>query len=347
MARERCAAALAALGFETRELSFVYSSFPGRLGTPLFGAATIVLVGLAGRYGTAGHRWLPTLVLVAGASFMLVAGTWMARRGVLAFPLMREPGTNLVATRPGEAPRVWLCAHLDSKSQPIPTFVRSAGVVFMAVGYLLMLLIAMRAAGGAEPTRFSWALAAFLTLLGAIPVLSSIVGARSPGALDNASGVAAVVEAARLLQGIGDVGVLITDAEELGMAGARAWCAARPPDEREETVLNCDGVDDHGHVAVMYTGRRPATLLAAAATAARESGITHEAMRMIPGVLTDSVAFTDAGLPSVTFMRGSVRSFLRVHRPSDNLSRLRGTGIAETAALMASTARVLLRPEAT
>ena len=37
-----------------------------------------------------------------------------------------------MATRGGSAPRVWLVAHLDSKSQPIPSALRVAGVVVLA-----------------------------------------------------------------------------------------------------------------------------------------------------------------------------------------------------------------------
>ena len=49
------------------------------------------------------------------------------------------------------------------------------------------------------------------------------------------------VEAALRLAGTRDVGVLVTDAEELGLAGAHAWAAAGAG--RGAIVLNCDGVD--------------------------------------------------------------------------------------------------------
>jgi hypothetical protein len=60
---------------------------------------------------------------------------------------------------------------------------------------------------------------------------------------------------------------------------------------------------------------------------------------MIPGVLTDSVAFADRGLMSVTFSRGTWRSLVRVHTRRDDLGHLNGTGIPETATLIAATAR--------
>jgi hypothetical protein len=70
----------------------------------------------------------------------------------------------------------------------------------------------------------------------------SVVGQRSAGALDNASGVAAVLDAAAALSPALPIGVLIADAEELSLAGARAWARSRPAG----VALNCDSVDDDG-----------------------------------------------------------------------------------------------------
>jgi acetylornithine deacetylase/succinyl-diaminopimelate desuccinylase-like protein len=133
------------------------------------------------------------------------------------------------------------------------------------------------------------------------------------------------------------IGVLITDGEELGLAGARAW--AREHRGRHATVLNGDGVDDVGEVQAMYSGRPPAALLRVVEGAAREEGVRCHIARMVPGLLTDSVAFTAAGMTSVTFSRGTWGSLARVHSRRDDLTRLRGTGIAEVAALVARTAR--------
>jgi Zn-dependent M28 family amino/carboxypeptidase len=183
-----------------------------------------------------------------------------------------------------------------------------------------------------------WAYAALVALAGAFPVVLSMTGNRSAGALDNASGVAAVIAAARDLGDVPDVGVLITDAEELGLAGAQAWAESRP----RGVVLNCDGVDDGGINVVMYTRPRPDGVLRATARASRVTGVAHESMRLIPGILADSVAFSAAGMPAVTFSRGTWWSLARVHSKRDDLAHLRGDGIDVTARLMAATARELL-----
>lgn len=338
-ARGRCVRELRQLGFEVREHAFTFSAFPGRFGTPLIGASAAALVGFASqRAGEAPSYW-PLLILAIGGVTVLLMGGWLATSAVLDAPVLRGHGVNLEAARPASIPSVWLCAHLDSKSQPVPSLVRTAGMMLEAAGVIYTLALALAAALGAQIHPSYWTQAAIVTLIGAIPVMLSVVGARSPGALDNASGVATVIEAARQLMNEKAVGVMITDGEELGLAGARAWARAA----RTATVLNCDGVDDVGRVVLMYTGRRPSPLLSAVDRASRTTGVEHTARRMIPGILTDSVAFTAAGFASVTFSRGSMRTLLRVHSASDDLAHLAGTGIAETATLMAATARDLLQ----
>lgn len=323
------------MGYAVRERPFEYSGFPGRLATPLLGGVGAAIVGFAGKWGVDGARVAPFILLALGALALFVVGRWLAVRGVLEAPVMRERGVNLEATRAGDTPSIWLCAHVDSKSQPVPTLARSSGIVLEAIGYLSVLALAAVSAAGATPDRFYWEFTAAVTLVGALPVVLSMVGTRSPGALDNASGVATVIAAARQLASERGVGILLTDGEELGLAGARAWAREASP----ATILNCDGVDDVGGVQVMFSGKRPEKLLDAVARASRATGVVYGSSRLIPGVLTDSVAFSDAGLSSVTFSRGSWRSLARVHSSRDDLAHLQGSGIAETARLIAATAR--------
>jgi Zn-dependent M28 family amino/carboxypeptidase len=165
----------------------------------------------------------------------------------------------------------------------------------------------------------------------------SVVGTRSAGAVDNASGVATVLGAAWLIGADDRVGVLITDAEELGLAGARAWTRSRTG----RTALNCDGVDDDGPLTIMYSGSAPETLVKAARGAAKAEGQPIRVMRLIPGILADSVAFTAAGWRSVTLSRGTLRTLRRIHTSADSLDRMRGTGIAPTARVLALAAKEL------
>ncbi len=162
---------------------------------------------------------------------------------------MRRRAVNLEARRGGE-PEVWLIAHLDTKSQPVPLLVRAAGIAASAVVWPVTAVLALLAARGAVP-YFSVSVAAIIGALAALPLVLSTVGDDSPGALDNASGVAAVIGATDLIGADMPIGVVITSAEELGMAGAAAWARGRPVG----VAINCDGVDDDGGVTFTIASR--------------------------------------------------------------------------------------------
>jgi Peptidase family M28 len=336
--RRYCAGVLTALGFTVVERPFEYSAAVGELGTPAGGAAALLLVlGAAG----ASLGSLPLLglgVLVGGGALVMLAGRWAARRGVLDIPVRRRHGVNLEARRAAAAPGLWLVAHIDSKSQPISLIVRAGGIVVLALAYVGAAVLAVRSAFGGHPSTVSWGLVVAAAVIGAIPVLASVVGSRSPGAVDNASGVATVLTAAELATEIVD-GVLITDAEELGLAGARAWCAA--PESAHVPVFNCDGVDDVGVLTLMWTRPRVSRLERAVRSAAAESGEPLRVIPLIPGVLVDGLAFSDAGWDVVTLSRGSVETLRRIHTRRDDLARLSGTGVAAAALVLARAARLI------
>jgi hypothetical protein len=335
-ARERCARALRDLGYQVTEAPFEFSAFPGRFGVPLLGAVVMGVVAVAGHWGARGARVFPLVALISGGLAVAALGIWLARYGVLRLGIMRATGVNIQASRTSEV-RVWLCAHVDSKSQPVPTLVRAFGIGLESAGAAVTLLLAIGAAIGVHAPYAVWAAAAGVTLVGAVPVVLSVVGDRSPGALDNASGVVTVMSAARELRDLEGIGVLLTDAEELGLAGAHAWSASRAP----TVVLNCDGVDDAGDVTIMLPRAHSSSLREVIATASSTSGVAHRARGIPIGLLTDSVAFAQHGLASATFSRGRWSSLARVHSARDNLSRLTGRGIPDVARLMAATARLL------
>jgi acetylornithine deacetylase/succinyl-diaminopimelate desuccinylase-like protein len=333
-ARSYAEQVLEASGFAIAREPFTYSAFPGRYGTPIGGAiaaATVLVAAATGIAREGGHA--PLAVLFIGV-LVLAAFAWsMLGDAVLTLPMARAAGVNVVATRAGSAPRVWLVAHLDSKSQPVPSLLRVLGVMMLASS--LVLAIAATALQLASlPGRMVWWVTALDALVGAAPLVASVVGARSPGALDNASGVAAVLGAAQMLEPQAGVGVLLTSAEELGLAGARAWARMRAPG----VALNCDGVDDEGALTIMHGSNPPADVVQAVKSAAARD--VH-VRRMPLGLLTDSVALADRGWRAVTLSRGSLASLRRVHTPHDSLDSLKGTGIHETATVLARVAEAL------
>jgi hypothetical protein len=331
-ARRYCRSVLEPLGFTIREHEFEYSAFGGAWAMPVLGVAT-PLGATAAVAARAAHPWLSVVVAAAlGVTMALVA--YAGGAGVLTLPIMRRRGTNLVATRGADDPPVWLVAHADSKWQPVSMIVRVAGIVLSA------LVLAALVVATAVRSPAAWPLVVVLWL-SALPLMLSVVGARNHGTVDNASGVAAVLEAAEHLPIHLPIGVLITDAEELALAGARAW--ARERESGVGVALNCDSIDDAGPLTAMYTGGRSrhADLLAALTTGAAAEGEPYRSMRLVPGVLADSVALAEAGWRTVTLSRGTVRTLGRIHTSRDTLNAMRGTGVPGAARVLARAAREL------
>lgn len=330
-ARAYCADVLRGLGFTTNESAFEYSAFAGAYATPLAG---LLIVPFAAALAFGPRSRMTALIGMLVLALASVAARYVARQGILQLPLARRRGINLEAVRGSEEPRVWLVAHIDSKWQPVAMLARVAGVMATAIALSGLLLLAV--ARAAVPATATWILFA-LACAGALPLMLSYVGAGNHGTVDNASGVAAVLEAAAAIPSSARVGVLITDAEELALAGARAWARSRAP----SIALNCDSVDDDGSLVVMYSGSRPARLVSALAAAASAMGGNVRVLRLIPGILTDHVALADAGWETVTLSRGDVRTLQRIHTSRDSLASMRGTGIASAAHVLARTATEL------
>src|SRR5690606_31427687 len=116
-----------------------------------------------------------------------------------------------------------------------------------------------------------WLLLTGIGVLSALPIAASTVGSRSPGALDNATGVAAVLLAAGALPREAACRVCITSAEELGLAGARAWVGARSGG-KPQPVWNVDTLDDAGTTQAMWSGRMPRDTVARLAGVAGDAG---------------------------------------------------------------------------
>jgi hypothetical protein len=267
---------------------------------------TVCFVGLSG------------LVLVSVVTFGMASGK---------LPSRSEPveAVNLEASC-GE-PTVWLVAHLDSKGQRLSLRGRVVAVIGFGVGSAVVIAaLAVRMFG---PLPWWAALpVTVLALVGGGAMSLSEPRDDSPGAVDNATGVIAALVAAAELADRSDVGVLVTDAEELGMEGARAWVAATGS---SVPFVNFDGVDSIGRYRIAMheaSGPRSAAFdgprMLASAIAARleEQGQAVKVGRLPPGVLVDGVVLADGGMPGVTLSRGNMSTLGVVHTPNDGIDRV-------------------------
>ena len=334
-AREYAATVLTTLGFTVHEERFTYSAFPGRYATPVAGAVLGATIVVASALGLDGSAIGAAAVLVTGGLATARFARWMLGDGVLTVPWLRCEGVNLAATRGSREPTVWLSAHLDSKSQPVPSAVRVTGISMLALGMVLALgAMGLTLVGVHSRTTWWGALAAGVA--GALPVMASVVGARSDGAVDNASGVAAVLAAAARVGPECGCGVLLFSAEELGLAGARAWARTHAA----STALNCDGVDDGGSLVIMYNLPAPSDVIDAVRVAVPAPKVAR-ARHMPLGLLTDSTALAAAGWRAVTLSHGSLATLRRIHTANDSLAALRGDRIDGVADILARAAEAL------
>jgi hypothetical protein len=335
-ARRLCRDELVRSGFACSEIPFEFSEWPGRWGPIHVAAAQAVTIILVSRTELSMG---PLAALIVGAIVVTVLLLLLGdakRRWTSDFRFMRAKSVNLEAKR-GE-PKLWLVAHLDSKSQTIPMLFRIAGSLAQALVALVALLMLLLALAGALQDAKVWTWIQVAAVVAATPTLICWVRNDSNGALDNASGVAAVLLAASDLQQTPDLGVLLTSGEELGLAGARDWARGLA---RDVTVLNCDTFDDVGKWRCMHTGRTPQRLTAAVETSASALGLQLSTGRLIPGILADSIAFSDLGIAAVTLSRGTLSTLARIHTRRDNSPLLTGKGVANGARLLSQIARQL------
>lgn len=211
------------------------------------------------------------------------------------------------------------------------------GVLSAAVAASILVVLILTVCD--DPGRFTTAISGFgnaatilswLTVVAALPIIFCFISNMSNGALDNATGVASIVLAAEQIDRSRNIGVVITSAEELGLAGARRFAAA---ESTGEIAINCDTVDDNGFFYCMASGARRPRLDEAIDRASRGS---LRLRPMIPGILADNVAFTAKGWESFTLSRGNIGTLGYVHTSRDTSDRLKGTGIAEASSLIAA-----------
>jgi len=218
-------------------------------------------------------------------------------------------GVNLIAVRPRARVSVWLAAHYDSKGQPLSMATRLVAAALAILG----------APDG---------LAGAAGVTGVLLLAANRVTDRSAGAVDNATGVVAVLATLDALPPDAPVGVLFPDAEEYGLLGARALVRERANLLGDTCLVNFDGLDDRGFTIAFVHRTGPTVARVAAALGARRA-------RWLP-VLVDGLVLSAAAREGVTIMRGDWRTAKIVHTPRDSAERLTLEGVRRVAASVAA-----------
>lgn len=334
---------LTSYGYQIRDFPFTFSTWPGRFGVSVAGlvfmAGTLAATTLMNmRHAGVALAVLLTVLLLTGALAAL------APLMTQMFPFGRVSAANLFAVKPGSRPRFIVMAHLDSKSQSIPLSFRGPAIIVAIISWSAFVIFAIL--GVLDPI---WIMRWLTTLIGVLCYIAGVllvfcfVENRSPGALDNASGLSTLIGVAESDRDHDDVAYLVTDAEELGLVGSRAIAPQLDP---VIGVINIDGIDDGGGFYVLerfgIPPRHIAPHLAAAILTAAEEMAEPAQRRNVPfGLLLDHIPLARVRLPAITLMRGSMRSLLRVHLPTDSTAALNGAGIDSAIALVRRSLEIL------
>ncbi|MEV4511224.1 M28 family peptidase [Dactylosporangium sp. NPDC049525] len=158
-------------------------------------------------------------------------------------------------------------------------------------------------------------------------------GLRQPAAADNGSGVAVVLEAARVLTRHlpgARLSVALLDAEEAGALGSAHHAAQLRETSAAPMVINVDGAGNLHQAAAVEAGGPAHALLAALDQAGRHTG-----MPLVAGpVASDNRRYAAAGLPSVGIGAGMAG----YHSPADTADRVETSTLTAVAKLVVATA---------
>ncbi len=265
---------------------------------------------------------------LAARGFVVMEQRFTARS--LLHRLARVPlsGVNLIAVRPRTRVATWLVAHYDAKGQPLSMAARLAAAALAAVGVAELLGLALRALlGTAHPGMVDGVLVGTGAAGAALLALNRVTD-RSGGAVDNAAGVVAALATVDALPPEAPIGVILPDAEEYGLLGARALVGERANLLADTIVVNFDGIDDRGTTIALIHRDGATVQRVARALGARRA-------RWLP-VVVDGLVLGATARECVTIMRGDWSTARVVHTMRDAPARLTLAGARQVAQAVAA-----------
>ena len=157
----------------------------------------------------------------------------------------------------------------------------------------------------------------------------------TPGAADDASGTASIMEVARLMVNgpapVRDVVFLITDGEEMGLLGAQAFFRQHPAAQRVGLVLNLEARGSYGASSMFETSENNEWLVGQLIEAAPDlvaSSLSYEIYRRMPND-TDLTISRGEGIPGLNF--GFISGLFDYHAMTDTPENLDKDSLAQQA----------------
>lgn len=354
-AREYIAGVGRDIGVEMRAEEFSYSTTPFSVVLPLI---CLFLSALC-LVGSLTYLWGTALTAIAGAAILLaiyVCFKWSGAFERFAARGGQKSSFNLVGVVRSADPNgtVVLSAHYDSKSQVMPVVVRAA---FFMLGFFSAILLGatlvvvgiLAAAGNNALGSSAGFYVSLIPALFIFALVFNFTGNRSPGALDNASGEAVILEVARILAREPlthlDVRIASFGCEEVGLIGSLKYLLAHEEElkARPFYMLNFDMPFSPGgrlslntgfEIPPHYTSERLNEL---ARNAAEEMGFEIRGIFLPVGAAADHMPWSKHGFE----VAGFVSAAAQVHGAGDSIEKINREALRRTGEIALAVVRAL------
>lgn len=257
MAREYILETLKGYGLDPQVQNFSFSTLPAMVFLKLLTFSVGIFAFVASIFINT-HIVLSGFLIIAAFVLLSIGSRWRRCLETLYDIGKQKSSSNIIAEIPGSpesSTTIVFLAHYDSKSQSLPLLVRVGLSIFIAVGVIVLFLLTLVTFVTKWlflPNEAILSIGILLFVSSFILVVNSTSNA-SPGALDNASGTAVLLELSRVVKRVkARVVFVFTGAEELGLVGA-----ARFIQEKEDTFLkdrtyfiNLDGAGAEGNIVL-------------------------------------------------------------------------------------------------
>jgi len=345
------------IGVPMRSEEFNYSTIP----LTVFLPGTCLLLAAICLVGSFMYLWGIILVMITGLVLLLAVQLSFKWSGAFERFGARGGGRrslNLIGEINGEdaSGTVILSAHYDSKSQTMPVMVR-AGLFMLGFGSAILLGFWLGVAGILEYVGVSVLGNRAIFFVSLVPALFlfllvfNFTGNKSPGALDNASGEAVILELGRVLAVKPlrnfDVRVASFGCEEVGLCGSINYLLEHEEELKSRPcfMLNFDMpfsaagqlyVNTGFELPPKFTSKRLNEL---ASQVAADKGLEMKEIYLPVGAAADHMPWVKHGFEATGFV--SVATF--IHRAGDSLDRINREGLRRAGEVALEVLRTLDR----